>query len=332
MHIAALRFFVAAFVSLALSPDNLSAQCCSPGNPLGGRANIGVLPEREWKVTASYAYGYSGDYYEGDRSVLSDFVESGYFSNVSLNVSYGVSSRLTIESDLSYVVSKVQDYVTGTLPSRIRGSGFGDASTLLHVNVYRDRRRRWEVTTGLGLKYPIGSYKQKQDGAFLPIDVQSSSGAVDFIHSLVLMRSVPERALHFQFVHRIEKKRGNPDGYRYGDLYAASLFTSYTPTLRWNAIIQIRSEIRERDARPSGSIPVTGSVKAFVTPQIAYTVGPSLVLTAFADLPVYQYYNGKQLATTFAFSLGAVKRFGAGGLRNDRPPLARLLQTSPAPD
>lgn len=314
----------AASLLLVLAAGAAHAQCCSPGNPIGGGGVLGVLPSGEGRLIANYAYSRSGAYFQGTEEIEPSFVESGFFHHTSLNGAYAISNRATVESELTYFISKVQEYVEGSRPSSRRGFGVGDWSGTIHVSLLGDRLKRWEITSGIGLKVPVGTYRQKRRGGLLPLDVQPTTGAVDFVHELFIYKGLLDRGLHLFAVNRIEWKTANPDGYRYGNLYATSLFASLHLGLRWDAALQARTEIRARDERRTGRIPVTGSTKLFLTPQVSYSLSRSFVVTALADLPVYQRYNGSQLGTTGGFSLGLIRNFGRGIPNDgDTPPLFR---------
>ncbi len=300
------------------------AQCCSPGNPIGGGGVLGVLPSGEGRLIANYAYSRSGTYMQGSEEVEPFFVESGFFHHASLNGAYAISNYATIESELTYFISKVQEYVEGSRPSSRRGFGVGDWSATLHVSLLGGRQTRTEITTGAGLKVPIGTYRQKRGGGLLPLDIQPTTGAVDFIHEFFVYRGFLDKGLHLFAVNRIEWKTSNPDGYRYGNLYATSLFASVNLGLQWVGGVQARTEIRGRDRRPSGRIPVTGSTKLYITPQVSFALTRSLAVTVLADLPVYQRYNGGQLGSTGGFSVGLIRNFGRGKpVDGDTPPLFR---------
>ncbi len=304
----------------AVFPVAVRAQCCSPGNPIGGRSTLGALPGGEGKMTATYSYSRSGAYYRGSSVVDPFFVNGGFFHHVSLNGAYAVSDRVTVESEVTYFASKVQEYVDGALPSSRRGFGVGDWSAMIHVNLFRDRRAHWELTSGVGMKYPLGTFRQAREGALLPLDVQPTTGAVDFRHSLFLHKGFLKRGFRFFAVNHIEIKSANPDGYRYGNLLSTSVFGSASLGLHWDAALQVRSEIRARDRRESGPIPVTGSTKVFLSPQLSYAVSRTLVVTTLVDVPIFQYYRGGQLGSTIGFSVSLIRRFGVGKLDTDDPP------------
>jgi hypothetical protein len=174
----------------------------------------------------------------------------------------------------------------------------------------------WEITMGVGLKYPIGAYNKAFNGAIAELDIQPSTGAVDYLHTLFISKEYLVKHLRFFLYNRTEIKTTNPLQYKYGNLYATSLYASHSTSFRWDLIMQIRSEIRLRDERPSQvspydfqKIPISGSQKVFVSPQINYNISQTLNIAILADLPIYQYYNEQQLASSYSISVNITKRF-----------------------
>ncbi len=294
-----------------------SAQCCSPGNPIGGIGNFGAMPSHQWKVSLNYTYSFSGKYFEGDESITPFFVKTGNYNYLGLNMAYAISDRIVTELETGYFISKTQHYLDGIIPSQKIGHGLSSLAFLIKVNVLRDRSRYWEITPGIGLRAPLGSYNTLQyQGAVLPLDIQPSTGAKDIIFTLFLDKEFPEKHQRFFMMHRLELKGINPDQYRYGNLLMSALFISRNLSPHWDALLQLRYEVRHRDERPSQNPPynqekisISGSQKVFVSPQLVYSPLPGLQIAFMGDIPAYQYYNSQQLANTFAFTVNLTKTF-----------------------
>jgi len=304
--------FLVVISSPFLTAGNASGQCCSPGNPIGGTGNLGVLPKGDARLTLSYDYSYSGKYFHERRRVEPYFVKAGFYQFSRLSFSYGVSSRLTIDTEVAYFIKKAQKYVDGILPTQRSGRGISNAAFSINFQLYRDLLHRWEITSGVGLKAPIGSYRHRGEGGLLPLDIQPTTGGYDFIHSLFFYHAVPVTKLGLFLTNRTEFKGTNRDGYKFGDLLVTSVFATYEVDIHWGGVLQLRSEKRWRDRRPTGSVPTTGSLKFFITPQINYLVGESVVISGLVDIPVYQYYNREQLGNSYALSLAIIKKFRSG--------------------
>jgi Putative MetA-pathway of phenol degradation len=290
------------------------SQCCSPGNPVGGTGNLGSLNEKTLKVILAHRYSYSGKYMEGNKPYDPYFVETGNFNYTGILLAYAINKRITTELETGYFENKSQTYVDGVLPQKKSGNGINSITLTPKINILK--KNAWEITTGLGIKYPVGAYNKEFNGVIAELDIQPSTGATDFINTLFISKEYLEKHLRFFLYNRVELKGTNPLQYKYGNLYATSFFVSYSASIRWDFIAQIRSEYREKDERPAQvkpydvvKIPISGSQKIFLTPQINYNVTQKFSLFVLADIPVYQYYNQQQLANTFSVSVGLSKKF-----------------------
>ena len=296
------------------------AQCCSPGSPVGGTSVLGVLDKGTLQVFLNYKYGYSDTYFEGDRPTEENFIDNGNYNYLGSVVAYGLLKRLTVQLDLGYMFNKTQNYVPGITPRTLIGRGLTDVNFSARFNAYRNLLSDWEVTTGLGIKIPVGNYEQTYKGAIVPQDLQPTTGSFDFIHTLFLYKGFIKKHVRLFLINRIEIKRQNRAFYKFGNLYATSFFTSYSVGVHWLFLMQLRTEIRARDTRPKTGtglpapkddrekIIPTGSQKLFVIPQVTYIL-KSWTFSTLVDIPAYQYYNDKQLASTVAVSVSVSKKF-----------------------
>ena len=295
------------------------AQCCSPGSPVGGTSALGVLDKGTFQVFLNYKYGYSDTYYRGDRPTEEDFIDNGNYNYLGSVVAYGLLKRLTLELDIGYMFNKTQNYVEGITPRTLIGRGLTDVNFSARFNAYRNLISDWEVSTGVGIKIPVGEFEQTYQGAIVPPDLQPTTGSFDFFHTLFLYKGFVKKRVRLFLINRIELKRQNRIFYKYGNLYTTSFFTSYSVGVHWVFLMQLRTEIRPRDTRPQTEtgIPIkndremiipTGSQKLFAVPQVTYILR-SWTFSTLVDIPIYQYYNDKQLASTVAVSVSVSKKF-----------------------
>tara|TARA_R110002050_G_scaffold194902_3_gene329726 strand:- start:68 stop:1039 length:972 start_codon:yes stop_codon:yes gene_type:complete len=308
------RFLIPILLLLLLNLESFS-QCCSPGNPVGGTGSLGVLNEKSFKVITTYRYSYSGKYMEGNKEYDPYFVKTGSYNYTGILLAYALNKRITTEVEMGYFISKGQTYVNGVIPKTKTGFGLTNITFTPKINLLK--KKGWEITTGVGLKYPIGPSYKAFNGIIAELDVQPSTGAVDYINTFFISKEYLEKHLRFFLYNRIEIKTTNPLLlYKYGNLYASSFFVSYSASVRWDFIAQIRNEFREKDERPSQvkpydvvKIPISGSEKIFFSPQVNYNFSPTFSVFVLADIPVYQYYNEQQLASSYAVSLSIMKKF-----------------------
>ncbi|MEZ4829552.1 MAG: hypothetical protein R3C61_25195 [Bacteroidia bacterium] len=298
----------------------LMSQCCSPGNPVGGMTIPGNNRAEMWQLLTSYRYGYSGRYFEGSQPVAPTFIRSGNYQHLAVLLAYGLTDKLTIDLESGYFLNKTQLYAPGIIPEKLSGKGFTDLTLQVRGRLLQNSLKDIEISSGAGLKIPVGSHEQKDGGLLLPQDLQPTTGSFDFVHSLFLYRGFLSDQYRVFFSTRTELRGLNPDGYRYGHLFLASGFFSWSPHYHWTFIQQLRTELRGRDTRPdTGSgIPTgsgrekvipTGSVKFFAIPQLTFSPQPEVHLSILCDLPLYQYYHDRQLATTTAVTLSLRTEF-----------------------
>lgn len=301
------------FLCLSLTTVNSYSQCCSPGNPIGGTGNLGVLEEKSLKVMLTHRYSYSGKYMAGNEIDKPYFVKTGYFNHTGILLAFALNKRFTVELESGYFANKTQTYVAGIIPDKKTGYGLTNVVFTPKINLLK--KNDWEITTGLGLKYPVGSYNKAFNGAVAELDIQPSTGAVDYIHTLFISKEYLPKHLRFFLYNRMEIKTANPLQYKYGNLYATSFFVSYSASFRWDLVVQIRNEIRSKDERPAQvtpynmeKIPISGSQKVFISPLVNYNISQTMRVSLLADIPLYQYYNEQQLANSFAVALSIVKK------------------------
>ena len=75
----------------------------------------------------------------------------------------------------------------------------------------------------------------------------------------------------------------------------------------WTIILQARNEIRNRDKTVNGWKESSGSTIFYFSPQINYSIKEKWDVSVMLDLPVYQNFNGIQLATKYGVSLNLAR-------------------------
>lgn len=300
------------------------AQCCAPGNPVGGNINPGANPSGQTLLWLGHRYGYAGRYFDGAQPIAPTFVRAGDYQHLTLSATHGLSEHLTAQAELGYVLYKRQWYVPGVRPTQLSGRGFTDLTLLVRVNVLRDEVRGWELTLGLGPKLPLGSYQQTQGGIRLPQDLQPSTGAVELVQTIFLQKTLLPRKLRFFALSHFELKGQNPEGYRFGPLLAVAAFGSYAPMPRWTFLSQLRYEWRGRDTRPltgqgfaldngREQVPPTGSQRLWLGPQVAFQPNPDWQISLLAEWPLFQRYHAQQLGSSFSAMVSVARWLRAGG-------------------
>jgi hypothetical protein len=305
------KSLIAAFLILSTLSGNLYSQCCSPGNPASTGNLNGQLDKGEIQIDATYRYGYSGTYFEGSGKSATSFIQNGNFNHLGLAFRIALSNKLRAKLSTGYFINKTQNYAAGIIPETQIGSGITDLSLDLNYLFFKSKNESFQLFSGLGVKIPIGSNSKKYNGVVIPFDLQPTTGAIDLNHQLSLIKQHSTTKLTSIFVNRIEIKGKNKEAYRYGFFNSSSYYLTYTFKNSLFLTTEARYEYRARDSRPSTgngiqlsdgreAIYVTGSHKFFMSGRIGLKINQQWLISAAVDIPVYQYYNSKQLGNTVA--------------------------------
>ncbi len=338
-----MRYYILGLITVLLSCNAAWGQCfSSTGNPIGGNANMGVMKKGMFRVGSFYKHAYSGKYFHGDElSVNEGHITAEYavYNYVSTMLSYGITNNLTIEAGSGYFINKTKAFSTP-----MTGKGFSNAVVTAKYAFYHNPAKRLEVTGSLGGKIPLRSEEQRIETTTINIanhpDVQSCLGNYGAIAELYVIKEKPFTGLRYFLITKYEHNFHSIDGYfdlrqfNFGNSLNTSVFVTkhlHMPpalswlTENWTAIAQIRHEHKWQNQKRSqfyiGSgeleygewekVKNSGSDVIFFCPQINYTFFQKLNLSVQADIPLYQYYKGIQLASDYAFSFNLTYDIGS---------------------
>jgi hypothetical protein len=317
-----LIFLLTAYIS------NIQAQCCGggSGSPVAGGSSQGVLNENQMEINTNFQYIQTKKFFSGDKPDT-NYLDSYSSSYLYTRLAYGLSKKFTISLETGYWLNKTE--VGKNKAFTYKSSGFGDLIIFPRYNVLNIEKnhKRTEVTLGMGIKIPLGSYNDSSemvepfsgDKYYItkPLSVQTSSGSQDFIFYAFVSQS--NLYSNFRvFANAIYIKKGyNPIGEKMGDYASIGLFAGKTffdklaATLQlkaeWISGMEINETIREF-AYPNYDPEATGSKKLFVVPQLSYNY-KSFVIYALSEIPVYQYVTKTQIASQFQTTIGLSYRF-----------------------
>ncbi|MFM8568195.1 MAG: hypothetical protein ACKOB6_01095 [Candidatus Kapaibacterium sp.] len=306
------------------------AQCCAGGNanPIAGGASQSVLQEGEWEAGMSVQGVRTHTFLSGSEpasSFMDEFTSLYLYSRVA----YGLSDRLTLSAECGSWPSKKQ--IGFNASDTNTASGIGDVIILPRACLYRSGvgETHTEVTLGMGMKIPVGSPDDsvRRDVPFVgsmyfrkPLSIQLSSGAQDLIFTAFVFRGNTVSNVNL-FANAVYIRKGwNPSGEKLGDFFSMSVFGAAPLFTACSGIMQLRGEwvgmmrinpVVVANKNPGYEPKWTGSRKLFVSPQANYMIMPSVAVFALADIPVYQYVNGTQVASAFQATLGLNWRWQA---------------------
>lgn len=322
-------------ICIAATPAKIFSQCCAggSGSPIAGGASQGVLLERQVELNTNFQFISTNKFYSRDSHAPDSVRTFDSFSSTYeyFKLGYGVTKNFTMSIESGYFFKKQEVGLNGNPQTTYESKGIGDLIIFPRYDIinWTEEKTRTEVTVGLGVKIPLGSYNDSTgniepfsgDTFYVtkPTSVQLSSGTNDIIFYTFLFRGYTEKNLKL-FANAMYIKKGwNPNGEKLGDFASVALFVGKSFFDHLGITLQTRYEwvdtmkINENIllyGRPSNYFPqATGYKKIFITPQISYTRGKFTVY-ASSDFPVYQFLNtdphytqvGSQHQTTVGLS------------------------------
>lgn len=161
----------------------------------------------------------------------------------------------------------------------------------------------------LGLVLPTGSTGVANgEGVVAERSLQPGSGATSAVVGLYGNLAAQNGSLWFaqlQFQGALATK----DDYRPGNQLLATGGVSWPVAEGIALLAQLNALWRGRDSGANAESADSGGRSLFVSPGLSWTLSPSVQLYAFAQLPLYRYVNGTQLAVDWAAVAGATFRF-----------------------
>jgi hypothetical protein len=285
---------------------------------VGASVYVGVLGKNWLRAITYYRYGYSDTYFEGHQKTGENVqLAKSYYNFAGIAVAYGITRRLTVEADAGYYFNKTQ--VFKTIDFSTTGYGFSNGSISAKYGLFVKPSSQTEITVGAGFRYPFTTSPQVIDGVQLNRDVQPSTNAFGISGMLFLNKGLPGINMRLFSINRYEYNFPDKLDYKYGNVLLNSLFASKQIVRYLFGILQFRSEWKTNDMdfvnpNDSGGDKVTNSGFWILTvsPQLSYSIAGKWNLTALFDLPVYKYYNGKQMTPKYSFALSLTRDFNLG--------------------
>lgn len=313
-------YAITVILLIVCSVTELRAQCfASPGNPVAGSANVGILQNRISRVVVFYRYSFSDQYFEGSNKIAYNFpaaISNANYNYVGFSAGHGIHKRITLELEAGYFLNKTQNYRNFDL--QMRGFGFSNAVFSGKFNIYKNVVKKIEFTVSAGAKVPFSMKPQVVDGVTLDIDLQPSTGNFGSIFQGLFVKEFEDISARLILLGRYEKNfNENKLGYRFGDAYITSLYFSkhlanrYTElTKDITVILQCRHEYKLRNMRNGNPVVASGSNQFFLAPQINYNYKMVWNFSFIYDFPIYRHYNNIQLGNAYSLSLSVTRDFG----------------------
>lgn len=319
------------------------------GSPLADGAASGVLPAGQMEFLGTYKYTGSNRFMSGDRDTIPFFesLRSNYlFLKAEYGISEKFTFSASLGYYLNRTITEFPDtsYANGEMlieRNKVESSGFGDLMIFPRYNVLHTKGSRpAELSLGLGLKIPIG---HANDSTFIgysyfintqqnppvldsseiwqtsPPTVQATNGSNDILVNLFFMQRYHTANLRFMVNCTYMRKGWNQLGIKFGDYSSLGISLGTTVFKRLGILAQLRGEYIT-PIRTHADIDVlslysidpnsTGSWKLSFIPQLTYRFKrPEIQMFVTADVPLYQYLYGTQIASRWDVTCGLAYRF-----------------------
>ena len=313
---------VLVFSSLMVSfAPKASAQCCAggAGSPIAGGTSQGVLQRYQLELNTNVQFISSEKFFTGDQQDPKKYFDSFRSAYQYLRVAYGLSERFTISVEGGNYFYKEEIGLDADPAKTYRSSGIGDLVIFPRYTVLNSTTKTTttELTLGLGVKIPLGSYNDSTGNVepfsgqtyyvTNPQAVQLSSGAQDIIFYAFLFRGYPTQNFRVFMNALYVKKSWNPLGEKMGDFASLGFFAGKSFRYKYGLTLQLRGEWMNtmkvnadilQHAYPNYDPEATGYTKVFLSPQLSYTTG-NLTIYGLIDLPLYQHVEKTQVGTQF---------------------------------
>jgi hypothetical protein len=167
------------------------------------------------------------------------------------------------------------------------------------------------MNTGVqfGLVLPTGPTNvTNAEGVEAERSLQPGTGATSGVLGLYTNYAAQNGSLWFAQL-QFQGAMATKDDYRPGNQLLLTGGVSWPVTDSVSLLGQVNALWRGRDSGANAEPEESGGRSLFLSPGVSYTASPSVQLYAFAQLPVYRYVNGTQLAVNWAAVGGVTYRF-----------------------
>lgn len=262
------------------------------------------------RVSLTHIYETKGSLYSGSNEISDPLDRERDEHRIVLGFDRGLHPDVSV-SLLVPFVAKDFESDAGDLD----GSGIGDVAL---VGKYRFHQVNWPQSTFNvaligGIETPTGSTSESEGGSRLPPGLQPGSGSWDPFVSLSSNLSQGRYRLDANAFYKVNTE-GTQD-FDKGNFLSLSLDTKYRfyfqkypgPTVGAKLGIQYRYEGRaEQDG---ANVANSGSSELRVRTGLSWHPAPNIDVSFKVEVPVYQDFNGEQLALDYRTFLAIGMRF-----------------------
>jgi hypothetical protein len=244
--------------------------------------------------------------FEGQRLIPGYHGErGGHEQFLQLDLSYGLSSRVTLLASAPLVAHRSYQVVHGQFEHVYDTTSFGDV--LVGARYALDGGAR--TVAGLSAKLPTGRSRLVSafDGGIHDPMLQPGSGSSDVVASIQTTR----RALSVDWSLSGSYQANTASGldYRWGDDAIATLGATRALVGGLSGSLQVKAFHKQRSVFRDEEVPSTGGRIVYLTPGLRWSARGGTSLYAFVQVPAYRYVNESQLSPRVGVLVGVARTF-----------------------
>jgi len=206
-------------------------------------------------------------------------------------VSYGLTDRLSLDVNLSYLEKKMESYkMGGKMTETTKNNGFGDAAINLRYNVWKNAYYSKFLSVLAGVTLPTGDF----DSAFITMPgLQTGTGAVALTGGLLFSQRYKD--VWFHYVASYSGAFENSDDYKFGGVARIGAAVHYTPNYNFMAGLEIDANHIGKDRYQGADIGNTGGFRsnaaAVADWKFLTALGGNFSVRLSGGVPIYEDLN-----------------------------------------
>ncbi len=294
--------------------SKLLSQCGCPGNSTNiGLANINELYDKNeitgnnFFVNLIYKYTYANNYFSHDINIGDGPIKNLFSNFLNLRISYKTAQKYIFETSLEYLIGRKQ--VENLGGKTFSSSGLSDLTLFARYILLKNLNANVEFSLGTGLKIPLSKGSE-----WIPQNIQPSTGAYAILLNFFYKKYFPEINSGLIIGNRTDYNFRNYWDYKYGFSSITSFIFLNNLLSFLNLGIELRNDYRDKDKDfKVNEIINESGMYAFALNPLVRVISGKFIFAAFYSFPVYQYYNGRQIANKYSLGFDISFNTNIGG-------------------
>ncbi len=302
MKIVSLKIFIV-LILFSLSSYLKAQGCCTAGSNTFGGLERGIAKTGSVNLGLSYIQNSLKTTFSENEEIADPLNREASVSSFTFDLEIGLTDRVSLLIVGGYVVKNRETSVRSNVNNDVekitfKGKGISDLTLLAKYEVLTPSiLSNFGIAVGGGIKLPLGSFTQENNGSRLAIDLQPGTGSTDAL----LWGNLYQGFNHLNFsliANTLYRYAGfNSDNYRFGDELIFSLNGEYYFTEYLTLALSGRGRFADEDFWGGRFLPSTGGTYYDILPSLTYWQ-QDFSLKFFYQAPIYRNVKGIQLTTS----------------------------------